>query len=298
MYFVKSYSNSPIIIEESLEKTTLKSNYPCKFKESSKLILYKYNANSNKTLLFIHGLGTNNLKYLKWFPKQFAKNGYNSAMMILPYHFERTPQGYKSGELFLSTTSNEILRSRFEHSIVDALTSINYLKDAFSDDIYLMGFSFGGFVSLMSAAINNEIKGLSLAVTGGNFYYITWKSFVTKTLRVQYEENKECNPKRCFEIHKNYDSYIDSLNGPNIEIDKAPMPCFEYDPSTFAKFIKAPTINFRALFDIFIPKKSTMDLYNRLQCKKELYSIPSGHLTSYLFKKRIFNKTINFFEKI
>ncbi|MBM7559584.1 alpha/beta hydrolase [Marinitoga litoralis] len=297
MLFVKDYNINHTILKEENDLVILKSNYPCEFSESKKIPLYIYDSKSDKTLLFIHGLGTKNIKYLKWFPENFAKNGYNSALMVLPYHFERTPEGYKSGELFLSTTNNDILRSRFEHSVVDILTSLNYLEERFKTDIYLMGFSFGGMVSTIAAAFKNDIKGLSLAVTGGNFYHITWKSFVTGVLRVQYEENKECNPEKCLNYHINeYPEYIRNLNEPKIELDKSPIACFEYDPSTFAKFVKSPTIMFRALLDIFIPKKSTLDLYERINTRKELYNIPSGHLSSYVFRKYILKKTISFFE--
>ena len=297
MIFAKEYSHNPIILSENANKVILRSNYPCEYPESSKIPVYLYNANSNKTLLFIHGLGTKNLKYLKWFPENFAKNGYNSALMILPYHFDRTPQGHKSGELFLSTTDNYILRSRFEHSVVDILTTLNYLKEKFHGDLYLMGFSFGGMVSTIATSLRKDIKGLSLAVTGGNFYHITWKSFVTGVLRVQYEENKECNPEKCKLYHqKEYPQYLKNLKKPEIELDKAPIACFEYDPTTFAKFVNTPTIMFRALFDIFIPKNSTLDLYNLINAQKEIHKIPTGHLSSYLFKKYILKKTLNFFQ--
>ncbi|KLO24957.1 alpha/beta hydrolase [Marinitoga sp. 1155] len=298
MIFAKNYSNNPIILKETNDLTLLKSNYPCKYSESSKIFVYTYNAQSDRTLLFIHGLGTKNLKYLKWFPENFAKNGYNSALMILPYHFDRTPSGYKSGEMFLSTTNNYVLRARFEHSVVDILTTLNYLKEKFNSELYLMGFSFGGMVSTIASSLRQDIKGLSLAVTGGNFYHITWKSFVTGVLRVQYEENKECNPEKCRLYHQNdYPIYLKKLDNPEVDLDKAPIACFEYDPLTFAKFVKAPTIMFKALFDIFIPKNSTMDLYNAINVRKKLYSIPSGHLTSYLFKRYILRKTLDFFKR-
>ncbi|NUV00282.1 lysophospholipase [Marinitoga sp. 1154] len=298
MIFAKNYSNNPIILKETNDLTLLKSNYPCKYSESSKIFVYTYNTQSDRTLLFIHGLGTKNLKYLKWFPENFAKNGYNSALMILPYHFDRTPSGYKSGEMFLSTTNNYVLRARFEHSVVDILTTLNYLKEKFNSELYLMGFSFGGMVSTIASSLRQDIKGLSLAVTGGNFYHITWKSFVTGVLRVQYEENKECNPEKCRLYHQNdYPIYLKKLDNPEVELDKAPIACFEYDPLTFAKFVKTPTIMFKALFDIFIPKNSTMDLYNAINVRKKLYSIPSGHLTSYLFKRYILRKTLDFFKR-
>ncbi len=298
MKYVSQYSFEPSIIEENEYKVILKSNYPCKYNESKKLPLYLYNSkNSDKIFLFVHGLGTKNLKYLKWFPQAFSENGFNSALMILPYHFERTPSGKKSGEMFLDTTENSILRSRFEHAVVDILTSINYLKRRYkSKKVYLMGFSFGGMVSVIASAFSNDIASLSLCVTGGNFYYITWKSFATGVLRVQYEENSECTAKECRLKHGiAFEKYIQNLKEPSIELDTAPIACYEYDPLTFAKFVKSPTIMFRAVFDIFIPKNSSLELYNHLNVKKELHTIPTGHLTSYVMRRYIMKKTVNFF---
>lgn len=295
--YVSSYSTQPVVIKETKEKVLLKSNYPSEYYESSILPLYFYpsKTDSNKALLFIHGLGTKNIEYLKWFPEQFSRLGYNSYLMILPYHFERTPKGFKSGELFLKP---EYLREKFEHAIVDTLTSLNYIKSMFDGKKYLMGFSFGGMISTISAAYF-KVDGLSLCVTGGNFYHITWKSFATKVLRVKYEENKECNIEKCRELHgKDFYKYLQSLNSPNITKDSAPMPCYEYDPLTFAKFVKAPTIMFRAIFDIFIPKNSTLELFEKLgSSEKEIYTIFSGHLTSYVFRNKILKKTDEFFKK-
>ncbi len=299
MKFVVQYSLKPNIITENYNKTILKSNYPCDYTESQKLPLYLYQSTgSKKLLLFVHGLGTNNIKYLKWFPKSFSKNGFTSALMVLPYHFERTPKGKKSGEMFLDTIDDITLRSRFEHAVVDTLTSLNYLKNRYpKSEVYLMGFSFGGMVSVIASAFVDYIKALSLCVTGGNFYHITWKSFVTKVLRVKYEQNNECTAEKCRIKHgKPFKDYIYNLENPALELDSSPSACYEYDPLTFAKFTTSPVIMFKAAFDIFIPKASTLDLYNNLGSdKKELHTIFTGHLTSYLMRNYILKKTIKFF---
>ncbi|MBO8139675.1 MAG: abhydrolase domain-containing 18 [Thermosipho sp. (in: Bacteria)] len=295
--FVSSYSTNPIVVSETKEKIILKSNYPGEYSDSDILPLYFYPSkiNTKNTLLFIHGLGTKNIEYLKWFPKQFSKLGYNAYLMILPYHFERTPKGFKSGELFLKP---DYLRERFEHAVVDVLTSLNYIKNKFNDKNYLMGFSFGGMIATIAAAYF-KVNGLSLCVTGGNFYHITWKSFATKVLRVKYEENKECDIEKCKKFHgKDFYKYLESINSPDISKDSAPMTCYEYDPLTFAKFVSAPTIMFRAIFDIFIPKRSSLELYEKLGARnKEIHSIFSGHLTSYAYRNYILKKTVKFFQK-
>ncbi|SHH56414.1 alpha/beta hydrolase [Thermosipho atlanticus] len=297
MKYVVSYQTDPKVIEESSRKIILKSNYPTIYKESSVIHLYYYSGKpkTDKTLLFIHGLGTGNIKYLKWFPEKFSQYGYDSYLMILPYHFERTPKGYKSGELFLKPES---LRERFEHAIVDALTSLEYIRNKHNSKSYLMGFSFGGMISTIASAFY-KVDGLSLCVTGGNFYHITWKSFATKVLRMKYEENKECDVEKCRNFHgESFYKFIDDIRSPNISKDSAPISCYEYDPVVFAKFVKSPTIMFRAIFDIFIPKSSSLELFERIGSnRKKMYTIFSGHLTSYIFKNYIFKKTVEFFEK-
>ncbi len=301
MKYVVDHSTDFEVLKTYPDRVILKSNYPCEYEESRLLPLYIYESpNSKKLLLFVHGLGTKNIKYLKWFPNEFSKNSYNAALMILPYHFERTPQGKRSGEMFLDTTDDRVLRARFEHAIVDILTSLNYLKSRYSPlSLYLMGFSFGGMVSVIASSFTNEISKLSLCVTGGNFYYITWRSFVTRVLRVQYEQNGQCSPQQCKLKHgKSFKNYINSLESPDLELDTAPSLCYEYDPLTYAKFVRVPTVMFRAIFDIFIPKPSTLELYNAIPTnQKRLYTIFSGHLTSYIFRRSILKKTIKFFER-
>lgn len=295
---IVDYSSDLVILEKLSDRIILKSNYPSKFEESAKIYVYYYPSNkkNGKSLLFIHGLGTNNLKYLKWFPEQFSERGYDSYLMILPYHFERTPEGYRSGELFLKP---EYLRERFEHAVSDVITTLNFIKTTSSNDkVFLMGFSFGGMISTIATPFSN-VDGLSLCVTGGNFYHITWKSFATRVLRLKYEENQECTSERCKHFHgKEYYDYISNLKSPYILKNSAPLSCYEYDPLVFAKFINVPTIMFKAAFDIFIPKRSSEELFEFLGTKKkEIHTIYSGHLSSYIFKGYILKKTIKFFEK-
>lgn len=276
------------------EKIILNSNYKSEFRENNNLPLYIFGNGKKGTVLFIHGTGEKNLKYLKWFPKEFSKLGYTGAMMILPYHFERTPDGYKSGQLFLDPHT-DILRGRFENAVVDALTCIDYLVTIRPGPIYIMGYSFGGFISTITAALDKRIKKVSLVVTGGNFYHITWKSFVTDVLRVKYEENGGCDATRCKNYHGTlWTNYLHELKNGEVPFDSAPISCLEYDPVTYARFVEQPTIMFGALFDIFIPRAATLSLKKELS-HSEIRWLPSGHLGSIVFKKYILEKTARHF---
>ncbi|MEA2065637.1 MAG: alpha/beta hydrolase family protein [Thermotogota bacterium] len=300
-YFALRYPNNPELVyeketDDGIKHVVLNSNYPAEYKNNEKLVL-KISGNpagSSGNIIFLHGTGQKNLKHLLWFIKNMPEYGFSGTMMILPYHFDRTPIGYKSGELFMETNAT-LLRNRFENAVVDTLTTVNYLKQ-FDKPIYIMGYSFGGFIAVISASLCKDIKKLSLVVTGGNFYHITWKSFATKVLRVKYEEDETCNEKKCCQLHKNeFRDYIKDLKKPEIEVDSAPKECFEYDPLTFAKFVDQPTILFEAIFDIFIPKASSQEL-NKALPNSRLHRLPTGHLSSILFKKNVLKKTVEHFK--
>ena len=301
--FASFYKPGYELFSKTDKKVILKSPYPCEHRESSFIHLYIYPSSQKRgTLLFLHGLGRYNLKYLRYFPRKMSSLGYSSALMILPYHFDRTPQGKKSGEMFLDTTDNPTLRSRFEHAAVDTLTSLDFLAENYGYPLYLMGYSFGGMIATIAAAFRNDLSGLSLAVSGGNFLHITWESVVTKVFRVRYEQNQECDIEKCRKWHSsdNFYRYIGELKNPKIQLDSAPMQCYEYDPLVFAKFVKAPTVMFTALFDIFIPKKASDELYKFLGSPaKKRYYLPSGHITSFFFwRSFITSKTARFFQEV
>lgn len=262
--------------------------------DSAKFFLFK-TPNSKKGVIFIHGTGQRNLEHLKYYPKRFSQAGYSTLMPILPYHFDRTPNGQKSGLSFIEGDDKALAR-KFDQAVTDVLTCVDYLENDGVQEIYIVGFSFGGMIATISMAIDKRIKRGSLIVTGGNYEYITWHSVATKLLRVNYEDSKICTPSICNIKHRIFEQTIAEFK--DLQDLEKMHPCFTYDPSLFAKFIKPENvIFFEALFDIFIPKKSSRDLWKKLGMPKR-YELFAGHLTSHLFfKKFIANKTLEFFER-
>lgn len=258
--------------------------------DKGRALLYE-SQNTDKGVVFIHGLGSRNFEYLKYYPENLSQHNFTSIMLVLPYHFERMPKNQKID--FLSGTAENI-EKRFYQSVVDAMTCVDYLQKIGIKTINIMGYSFGGMISVIAMALDKRINKGAFVVSGGNFENITWKSVATKVLRVRYEDEDSCNMKKCEQIHKSFD--YDIRNFSDLK-DLYNLPsCFRYDPSLFAKFIDPKkVIMFNAIFDSFIPKKSSKDLWIRLRQPKQ-YKLPAGHLTSHLwFKKYILNRTLNFF---
>lgn len=255
-----------------------------------------YNSDQPKgAIVFVHGTGQKNFEPLTYYSEKFLKDGYTTIMPVLPYHFERTPLGQKSGLAFIKGTDVQ-LATRFDQAVTDVIACVDYLENIGFKRIYIMGFSFGGMISTITMALDKRIEKGVFVVSGGNYEYITWKSIATKVLRISYEENKFCNPQACEKKHKSFDKAI--INFKSLKMLEDMPPCFTYDPSLFAKFIMPrETLFFTAMFDFFIPKRSSDDLWKRIG-KPKRYILPAGHVSAHIiFKHFILNKTLEFFDK-
>ncbi|SHD78445.1 alpha/beta fold hydrolase [Schnuerera ultunensis] len=258
--------------------------------DGAKALLYE--GHGKEGIVFVHGLGSRNFDYLKYYPENLVKHGYPVIMPILPYHFERMPKDKKIN--FLSGTAIDI-EKRFYQSVADIRSCIDYLENMDMEKMHIMGFSFGGMIGTIAKALDSRLDKGIFIVSGGNFLYITWKSIATKVLRVRYEDEGSCSIERCHWLHENFDNVVEHFN--KLE-DLQELPnCFRYDPSLFAKMIDPETIlMINAAFDPFIPRKASKNLWNKMGRPKR-YILPSGHLTSHLwFKRLILKKTIEFLE--
>lgn len=284
-------SRKDVIFKEDKGNTLyFNSPFPSgdKYVDRGKALLYK--GKGKEGIVFVHGLGSRNFDYLKYYPENLVKHNYTIIMPVLPYHFERMPKDKKID--FLSGTTMDI-EKRFYQSVVDIFTCVDYLKKRGMKKIHIMGFSFGGMIGTIAKALDNRFDKGVFIVSGGNFLYITWKSVATKVLRVRYEDEDSCSIERCHRLHENFDDIVKNFT--KLEELKELPSCFRYDPSLFAKMINPENIlMINAAFDPFIPRKASRDLWNKMGRPKR-YILPSGHLTSHLwFKKFILKKTIEF----
>lgn len=286
-------SRKNVVFEkESKNSLCFNSAFPSGHKYVDKCKALLYEGNNNEGIVFIHGLGSRNFEYLKYYPENLSKHGYTTIMPILPYHFERMPKDKKID--FLSGTADDI-EKRFYQSVVDILSCVDYLENIGIEKLHIMGVSFGGMIGTIAKALDNRLSKGIFVVSGGNFLYITWKSVATKVLRVRYEDEGSCNIEKCHKLHENFDEEAKKFNDLN-DLIKLPS-CFRYDPSLFAKKIDPDEVlMINAAFDPFIPRKSSKDLWNKMGQPKR-YVLPAGHLTSHLwFKKFILKKSIKFLE--
>ncbi len=270
------------------------------YEEANSVVGYLFEPEKKRTdsaLIFLHGMGDKNLVPLSWYPQKFAENGITSFLMVLPFHFERTPKGMKSGKKVLLDDMPETIQD-FKQSVIDVRTSLDYLeREGLSfGEFSLMGVSFGGMVGTIAMGVEERIKKGIFVITGGDFRYITWKSLATKILRKKYEMEANtdvygCTEQKCVEVHKKYYDYIRALKTPK-DLDRVPYEkeCFLFDPLTFAHFIKGrKVVMYNALFDEIIPKKSADELWEEMG-KPERHWLFADHITSIFYKSSILKR--------
>lgn len=277
--------------------TILRSNFKSQWPGQDKIPLTKFPRSTEEkrgTVLCIHGLGESSRKVTAWIAKKFAARGYESAAITLPYHGSRIPSGCKPTDFFLEADRFH-LRQYFENAVVDTMTTAAYLHRE-EEPLYLFASSMGGFIATIAAAFSQDIRKMALVVSGGNYYEVTWRSMATKLLRKRYEANGACNAQKCFRVHSaDFPVFREKLNTPLIPLDSTPRACFEYDPVTYAPYVKQPVLMMNARLDMFIPRKAVLELYRSLP-DPVLQWFTAGHWSSVFYIPFILRHCDTFFK--
>ncbi|RAO98782.1 alpha/beta hydrolase [Petrotoga sp. 9PW.55.5.1] len=254
-------------------------------------------------IVFLHGIGPNNIPYLEWYGRFFKKFGYRTSVVILPYHLERKPKDVEDGDPYYSPEPKECV-VLFHNAVKDVRRSIDLLEtfDDFSEDnLYLMGVSFGGIIGTMSLALDQRIKKGILMITGGNWRWINFYSPYTQKVRERYAKEKNsfgCDSEEfCKKFRSDAATFVkDNINSIEDIFSKTPITCYHYDSLSYAKFVKQPVFFVKGSFDKIMPHKATRDL-EKLISNKIVRRIPAGHKSSYFLKRFVGKWVINFLEK-
>ncbi|WP_165146395.1 alpha/beta hydrolase [Marinitoga sp. 38H-ov] len=277
-------------------------NYNTNYDENKNVYVHLFEPKKvNGDIVFLHGIGNTNIPYLEWYARYFKKFNYRTSVVILPYHLQRTPKGYNGGDLFYSANPDKCV-VEFHNAVKDVRRTIDIIEN-FNDynpnKLYLVGVSFGGIIGTMTLALDKRIKKGVLMITGGNWRWINFHSPYTEVIRKEYYtigNSYGCNSEKfCIEnFRKNaVDFVLNNFKTIDDIFDKAPIPCYSYDPISFAKFVDQPILLIRGIFDKVIPKEATDDLISLLP-NVIVDKIPTGHKSSILFKNILSKKIINF----
>jgi len=114
-----------------------------------------------------------------------AHNGIITAMLVLPYHMQRTPPGFRSGRAMLSADIPRLVRS-VEQSVLEVGALVGWLKsrpEVNPKEIGLAGVSLGAIIGALVLGEIDQFDAAVLILGGANVADILWTSPITLKIR-------------------------------------------------------------------------------------------------------------------
>jgi len=260
-------------------------------------------------LILLHGFGSKlyGLGNYYSFIDNIIQKQMCCAFIHMPYHLSRTPEGQKSGEKLIYVDDAGTLEF-YHQAVVDLRRLIDIAVYTFGfKKIVLCGFSLGSMVSVITTAMDSRILKTILIFGGGNWYHIHWNSALAHILKGNCIENGKISKGKCRDFYKVFPEFCrefdktginsqlkSDLMG-NIDLeDKTVKLCFLCDPSAFGpKIDPAKILMLNSRFDHFFPRKSSIELWERLG-RPQIHWFNSFHTSKILANKKALNLVSSF----
>lgn len=280
-------------------------NNPAPGTEEVQFYNFQPKKETKASALILHGLGSNNIKFLLWLGPSLANAGVNTSILILPGNYTRVENNSTSGRSFLYPDI-KLMYQFWEHAVIDVQSTIDLLdqEGLWLDNNIVLGYCLGGMISTIVGALDDRIKHLLFMTTGGHIPSILHQSPSTNFARRLFNDGLEpefrLNEKDfLYELYKNELSHVkdmslDELLKSNIH------PLFKIDPVSYAHFIDKDKITFiDAYFDSTLPLISRKTLYEEMEGANRKV-LPISHINwlpfAYFLAKYILHK-VNINEK-
>ncbi len=114
-----------------------------------------------------------------------AKRGLVTAVMTLPYHIQRTPSGFLSGELMI-VPDTQHMRDAMRQAVLDCMRLIDWLQSqpqVAANRVGIVGISLGAIISALVMGVETRLQAGVLVLGGANLAHILWRSPLTMNVR-------------------------------------------------------------------------------------------------------------------
>ena len=285
MYHIKerSFSYKKKQIGEDIYELRFKSPANTQNKKNDTVYCFlKDTKNKDKVCILIHGLGMRTSS--KWDESiHYIPKGMGACSIDLPYHRHRD-----TGKDLMTAFKDGIFSLNFfRQGTLDIIRTIDLLKNLGYREINIVGISLGSFFSLMAMGLDRRINKGVLLLCGGDQSVITWKSPAMIKVRKQHKE-EGITQAHCLKCRSFFSDFLKTVKNGNYPYEiKNDVICFYFDTISFAPLIDPDRVlMINALFDIIIPRESTIKLHKALG-EPLIKWLPAGHLSLSLFKRKI-----------
>jgi len=231
---------------------------------------YKTESREQKiSVILVHGWRMNNFNILfDIYMKTFMEHKYNFYTFTLPHHFERSLENsLYNGEFMVSANIDRTLLS-VKQAISDLRAMIRYLKEK-NEKVILIGISLGGFITNLTAVLEDRIDALISIMYANSLAFSVWKSLPGKYMKIDFEAHGF--------TYKQLKKYWAITN-----------------PSNFKPIIpKENILLFSGIHDTYVLNEDTDYLWEAWD-KPQRLLYPSGHAGMVICRNEIRRKSMEF----
>jgi predicted alpha/beta-fold hydrolase len=165
--------------------------------------LYHLNTKGHPVhVVLVHGWRMDSLnKINNLFLKPFQQAGFHMYHVTLPFHFERSCDALYSGEYMISADlDRSVLAVR--QAVTEIRALIRWIKQNHGGKIVLIGVSLGGFISNLTAVVEDQIDLLISIMYANTLSFAVWNTPIGKYIKQDMIQNGITYPilKRHWEI--------------------------------------------------------------------------------------------------
>lgn len=133
-------------------------------------------------MLLLHGLmSASAVGYRSW-ARRVNREGWHAIFVHLPFHYDRCPSGYLSGELAVSADGARTVGG-VRQAVVEIRGLIRTLLARGVPYVGCWGMSYGGWIGALLAVFEPAVRCAMLMEPIVDFQHATWESPATRSLR-------------------------------------------------------------------------------------------------------------------
>lgn len=136
-------------------------------------------------VIILHSWGVHKPDVELSLARSLTQRGFVTAVMTLPYHIQRTPTGYLSGELMI-VPDVQRMRATMRQAALDAMRLIDWLQahpQVASERVGIVGISLGAIIGALVLGVDERLQAGVLVLGGANLAHILWRSPLALAVR-------------------------------------------------------------------------------------------------------------------
>ncbi|MCS7208669.1 MAG: alpha/beta hydrolase family protein [Fimbriimonadales bacterium] len=217
------------------------------------------------TVVLLHSLGIRRPELEMGLARELVRHGIAVLLMTLPYHMQRTPPGYGSGDLILAGDV-ALLREATVQATWDVRRAFDWLQrqpEIDPERIALVGVSLGAILGSTVLAVEPRVHTAVLILGGADLAHVLWESVLAIRARARLRR----------------DGYtLERLRAELAPVEPLNLLTPEHGAKTFV---------IGARFDIVVPTEDTEKLIRALGNPK-VFWLNTGHFGGGLVQRPLF----------